>query len=98
MFGAEKSEADLKLEEAIVDILDCMKAVDCGSDEWLEYCSRLERLKEMSVNDRRFAEDSLSKDTLAMVVGNLLGVAMIVNAERVGIVTSKALGLLLKLK
>ena len=40
----------------------------------------------------------VSPDTMAIVAGNLLGIALIVGHERMNVVTSKALGFVLKSK
>jgi hypothetical protein len=47
------------------------------------------RTTEIEATRHRFG---ISNDTLAIVLGNLLGIAMIVEHERASIVTSKALG------
>ena len=40
----------------------------------------------------------ISPDTVIMVAGNLAGILLILNFEKVGVVTSKAMGLLIKLR
>lgn len=40
----------------------------------------------------------ISPDTLIMIAGNLTGILLILNFEKVGVVTSKAMGLLIKLR
>ena len=40
----------------------------------------------------------ISPDTVIMVAGNLTGILLILNFEKVGVVTSKAMGLLIKLR
>ena len=40
----------------------------------------------------------ISPDTVIMIAGNLAGILLILNFEKVGVVTSKAMGLLIKLR
>ena len=40
----------------------------------------------------------ISPDTVIMVAGNLAGILLILNFEKVGVITSKAMGLLIKLR
>jgi hypothetical protein len=54
--------------------------------------SKLYKLKE--VDSKR----KLSPDTLLMAAANILGIALIVGHERANVVTSKAIGFVMKLK
>jgi hypothetical protein len=92
----KKTETDLRLENEINALLAQMKTNTVGSDEYtaaMEALSKLMELKESKNLSRR-----ISPDTLAIVVGNLIGVIVIVSYEKHNIVTSKALTFVQKLK
>jgi hypothetical protein len=64
-----------------------------GSEEYvrtLDVVIKLHKLREEET------PKTVSKDTLLIVVANLLGIFMIIKHENVNVVTSKAMGLLLK--
>jgi septal ring factor EnvC (AmiA/AmiB activator) len=56
-------------------------------------------LKKRELDDRREADakpDRLSKDTLAIVAGNIAGIMLIIGYERVNVIASKALAFVMK--
>lgn len=90
-----KKQSKSKLDEAIeaaFEQLNGMVAYEEGTayTKQLDTIERLMKFKQMEKPER------LSRDTLAMVAGNLLGIIIIVGHERAHVVTSKALNFVLK--
>jgi hypothetical protein len=84
---------DENLNKEIDRVLTLMSHANPTSAEYAdltESLSKLYALKESSSKNR------LSKDTMAVVAGNLLGIVMIVGHEKAHVVTSKALGFVMK--
>lgn len=82
-----------KLEVEIDLVLDDMKEMYIDSDEYkasIEHLSKLYDIKSKDDTGR------VSPDTMAVVVGNLLGIVLILKHEELNIVTSKALGFVLR--
>jgi len=61
-----------------------------------EYVSALHWATELVKLKKEQRSSAVSKDTLAIVAGNLLGIAMVIKHESLNVVTSKAMGLLLR--
>lgn len=88
-----KKDKRTNLEKEIDDVLKEMELLDKDSDEYKKRVVILERLykaKSMDTNRR------VSPDTIAVVAGNLLGILVILNFEKANVITSKALGFVLK--
>lgn len=84
---------DENLNKEIDRVLTLMSNADPTSTEYADLTdslSKLYTLKESSSKNR------LSKDTMAVVAGNLLGIVMIVGHERAHVVTSKAIAFVMK--
>jgi hypothetical protein len=84
---------DEGLQRAIDTVLERMSTFDAESDEYFQLAGRLSQLYDIQ---RTNAPDRVSADTLAVVAGNLAGIALIVNFERINVVTSKAIGFVMK--
>ena len=85
MFGWRKT--DPALEEAITECLAEMKGCNADSEEYALLLTSLERLHELRAEK---GHKHVSKDTLATVAGNLLGILIIVSYERGHVMVSKA--------
>lgn len=81
------------LEEQIEDLHDQMSKLTPGSDEFSTRLAVLEKLYKIQSAQ---PDDRVSADTKMVVAGNLAGILLILNFERLGVVTSKALGFVLK--
>lgn len=81
------------LEGEAKSLSEALKDLAIGSDEYQETLDRLERINTIINEGKR---NKISPDTIAMVAGNLLGIALILNYEKAGVITSKALGFVLK--
>lgn len=93
MFNKRPQPAIAALDKAIMEALTQLDLVPAYSEEAfkiMNHIERLEKLKESNTPPR------LSPDTLAIVIGNFLGIAMIVEYERAHVVASKAMQLLTK--
>jgi hypothetical protein len=84
---------DENLQKEIDRVLTLMSDASPVSNEYAdltESLTKLYALKELSSKSR------VSKDTIAIVAGNLAGILMIVGHEKAHVVTSKAIGFVLK--
>lgn len=85
------------LEDAIDRLLVEMNSTDPVTDEYGKLVERLDKLHKMKVaekdNGRR-----VSADAMLTVGANLAGIVLILGFERAHIITSKALGFVLKTK
>jgi hypothetical protein len=76
------------LEDAIEDALRELKGHDTTTKEYSTAVDQIVKLHALKQNEK---QDRVSKDTLAIVAGNLLGIVMIVGHERAHVITSKAI-------
>lgn len=95
MFTQKSKNEDSKLEKAIAELHHEMNSVTGDSEEYAKMVDQLTKL--YSIREQS-APKKVSPDTLLLVGGNLAGIAMIVGHERAGIVTSKALSFVMKLR
>lgn len=86
---------DSALVEAIDELFDEMSNYSGDSDEYAKRVDQLSKLYSLKEID---SKKRVSPDTLAIVIGNILGITIIVGYERMNIVTSKALNFVLKLR
>lgn len=83
--------------KAINQITDEMQSVTADSPEFAKMVDQLVTLYK-ALPPTKEKEPKVKWDTLATVGGNLLGIAMILGFERAGVITSKALGFVMKAK
>jgi hypothetical protein len=83
------------LDLAIAEVLREMQGFTADADEYAKMVDQLTKLYAMKTTD---CPNRLSKDTLAIVIGNVLGIVVIVGFERTNILTSKAIHLLFRLR
>jgi len=88
-----KPQSKTPLDEVIEDALEQLKGLDVSDEKYTNQVDNVEKLMKLRHIER---PERLSKDTLAMVAGNLFGILVIVGHERAHIVTSKALNFVLK--
>lgn len=84
----EQTLLEKSIDEAIHDLMSRQP----GTEEFAKASERLVALSQAKAGDKA---SRLSKDTLAVVAGNLLGILMIIKHEHVNVVASKAMQLLL---
>lgn len=88
MFKKKPSLAALALDKAIMEALLQLDVVPAYSEEAFKIMNHIERLQKLKESN---TSAQLSPDTLAIVIGNFLGIAFIVGHERAHVVTSKAM-------
>lgn len=88
-----KKDKRSKLEIGIDKLHDEILEMD-EKDPTLE--AKMNRLEKLYEIKSAVDKGKISKDTLVVVGGNLLGILLVLNFEKLGIVTSKAFGLVIK--
>lgn len=84
---------DENLQKEIDRVLTLMSNANPISTEYADLTASLSKLYEFKEST---SKNRLSKDTMAIVAGNLAGIMMIVGHEKLHVVTSKALGFVMK--
>lgn len=96
-FSRKKSDRyyeNVTLDNAISSTLNSLIGTDPESREFPRLVTAIEKLAELKkVSNSR----SVSPDTVAIVVANLVGIMLILNHERASVVASKALGFVQRL-
>lgn len=88
-----KGDKRTNLEKEIDNALSSLKGLDPSSEEYTFAVQNIETLyKAKSYEANRF----ISRDTLCIVGGNLLGILIILGYEKADIITSKALGFVIR--
>lgn len=92
--------SDIKptLDEAIELLLLEMKNLQAYDPKYSACVDQLAKLYDIQKSLEKDNKKILSYDQLLAVGGNLLGILLILNFERAGIVTSKALSFVMKAK
>lgn len=83
-----KNRDDHEIDSQITDVLEAMKKDTPQGDKFPKLLVYLDRLHDMKAKTSRV---SVSPDTIALVVGNLLGIILIIAYEQKHVMTSKAL-------
>lgn len=89
----QKATKEDKLQKAIDDATESLLIRDPDSDEYAKIVDQLTKL-----NSMRPKPDRISKETIATISANLVGILIIVGHERAHTMTSKAIGFLQKLR
>ena len=92
MFKKPKAEKT-GLETTIDNLISEMAGHEGGSEEYTKMTDNLETLYKLKAEDK---PDRVDLNTIAIVAGNLAGILIIVGFEKSHVMTSKALGNLLK--
>lgn len=85
----EPSLLDLTIAAAISQL----DTIPAYSDEYAKIVAQIEKLNALKNST---PSSRVSPDTLAIVIGNLVGIGMIVGYERANAVTSKAVAFVMK--
>ena len=94
MIGVFRKERPDILDKPISDVLVEMSLYGPDTPEFKAQIENLERLTELK--EKKTSKTAVSPDTIAIVVGNLVSVALILGYEHGHVLTTKALGFLLK--
>lgn len=92
----KKTPEPTRIDEAINVIIVEMRNKKATDPEYAVMVSQLERLYKLKEIDS--PKKRVSPDTVALIAGNLAGILLILNYERAHVVTSKALGFVMKAK
>ena len=88
-----------KSDTSLQDLIDTAQTQlfthDVDTPEYAAALEKLERLYKLKNLSKDF---HVSPDALLAVAGNIAGIMLILNFERIGVITSKAFGLLIKAK
>lgn len=82
-----------KLDMEIDSVLEELQYHEKDSKEYAQILSQLEKLMKMKDMNHNH---HLKPDTVAQIAANLAGIGLILNYEKVGVITSKALGFVIK--
>lgn len=96
MFAKRQNAADTTFEEFKTHLLQSFKDDEVPVEEFTKILAEFNKFAALHYAEKR--SQKVSPDVLATVGGNLAGILLILNYERVGIVTSKALGFVQKLR
>jgi hypothetical protein len=90
-----KENAGLDL---VIDIAEAeLVKHDIGSTEYLQIMDQLERLYKMKASVKT-DPNRVSKDNLIATIGNFVGIVLVINHERVNVITSKAFNMIVRSK
>lgn len=90
-FEEEKTPLDEQIEAVLAE----MDARGVYSEEYPKLMQLLERLHQIKTNERR---DPVSRDTIALIMGNLMGILLIVAYEQKHVMTSKGFSQIIRPK
>ena len=98
MIFTKKEDKRTGLEKEIDRLSETLSYTDMDTDEYDDIVSKIERLTSIKekLEKAKVNEDKVSKDTLVVVAGNLLGIGLILGYERINIITSKALNFVIR--
>jgi hypothetical protein len=88
-----RTRAPSKLEIEIDRAIRELRNHAVGSTEYVRAIDQIVKLHEMKENEK---PKSVSKDTLAIIGANLLGIILIIRHEHVNVISSKAMNMVIK--
>lgn len=90
-----KGESTDPIDDLINEVLEEMKRSGAHSDNYSTLMTYAERLYDIKTNQR---PNSVSRDTIAIIAGNLLGILLIVAYEQKHVMTSKGFSQIIRPK
>lgn len=81
-------------EEEILAIMEELKYHEKDSKEYAQILNQLEKV--VKAEEMRNTYRRLKPDTMAQIAANLAGIGLILNFEKIGVITTKALGFVIK--
>ncbi len=90
-----RNEKTTPVDDLIESVLDEMRLVGVDSDEYPKLMTYLERLYEVKANER---QSPVSRDTVALIAGNLMGILLIIAYEQKHIMSSKGFSQIIRPK
>lgn len=95
MFNMSTPENQEALDDLIERVTDDMLLFGPTHEEYPQLLNQLERLTKLKVQEK---PERVSRDTLAVIAANLVGILIVVAYEQKHVMTSKAFGNILKPK
>lgn len=95
LFKRDKTEAT-STQELIDAANSALFGMDVDSEEYSKTLDQIERLHKLASREKEGRR--VSPDTLALVLGNLVGIIIILNFEKVNVIGTKAIGMIVKPK
>ena len=95
MSSPNTPSANPTIDDVINVLLSEMQGFDAHSDEYVKMVTQLEKLHKMKASEKK-PRINVSHDALVAVFGNLAGIGLILNFEKLNVITTKALGFVLK--
>ena len=89
----KRTKIEREIEREMDSLISELPGCEVISKEYSLILDRVERLNKIRLSDKG---NSISPDTLVVVGGNLAGILLILGYERVNIITTKALGFVIK--
>ncbi len=89
------NEKKTPIDDLISKVLIEMEMMGVDSEEYPNLITYLERLNEVKAKERRAP---VSRDTVALIVGNLMGILLIVAYEQKHVMTSKGFNQIIRPK
>lgn len=86
-----KAKIRKEIDSRILELSQELETEEPGTDYYTTIIRQIEDLKKIRAND-----NSVSPDTVLVVVGNLAGILLILNFEKAGIITSRAINFVMK--
>jgi len=94
MFNSKEQSTNQRLIEGELDrALIHMKAETINTEDYAKVLSLAERLHKMLDKDN---PESVSKNTMLAVAANLVGIILIIKHEHVNVISSKAVGFIMR--
>jgi hypothetical protein len=87
------SKEKTTLETIIATVESAMQETEVNSSEYSELMTKLERLYKIRAGER---QSPVSRDTLALISGNLAGILLIIAYEQRNVITTKAFGQIIR--
>lgn len=92
-----RSKEKTKLEKEIDEVLAVMSGISQTSDDYMVLAGNLTELYSARTKEQELErKNRVSPETVAVIAGNLLGIALILYHEQANVITSKALGFILR--
>jgi len=88
-----KRDKRTTLEKEIDEVIKTLSELPKDSEEYTNIVANLEVLYKAKSNEKI---SCVSPDTVAVVVGNLMGILIILGYEKANVITTKALGFVMK--
>lgn len=93
MFKKSAPKYQLMLESELEHLIGALKITTVDDAKYAQTLTAIERLYQM-MDDKKSSK--VSPETRASIAANLVGILMIIKHERVNVITSKALGFVIR--